>query len=419
MTQPTAKRWPLSYHLYRFVTFCAAPLLHRFAGKRHRAMGCAADRLGERFGHASLPRPQGSLVWINAASMGELRATIAVATAMPDAQLLITTTSQSGAEMVSRQFPPNCMHQFAPLDTGAAAARFLDYWRPDLALFVESDLPLRVIDRLARAGVRMGILNARPSRTRNRFPGLSAAVLSRMALATSQDQDTAAQLIGLGLPEQRHVMVTDLKTLAPPPRPDPQAVAALRNQISGRPVWLAMSAHPEEVEQLLAAHRRLLRDRPDLLLLLAPRHPDAMPRFEGVLNGLTARRRSRGEEIGDAQVYFADTLGEAGTLFAVAPFAVICGTFADLGGHSPAEALAAGLPVLRGPHVGNHAAAFERAEKCGAARVASDTQALASAVADWLSGDALETAASAARTAGARNDTQITALVSRIEQLMP
>ncbi|WP_204114830.1 3-deoxy-D-manno-octulosonic acid transferase [Shimia biformata] len=401
MTPPAPVRWPPVFHLYRGLSRVLAPFLRRMAGKRHARMGGSADRLPERFGIAGLPRPDGGLVWVNAASLGELRAAQPIIERMQGVSVLVTTSTQSAADLAARHLPDQVLHQFAPMDTPREMAGFLSHWRPDLAVFMESDLPLWAISAL-EGRTPMANLNARPSRTRQRFPRLSAAILSRMALVTAQDQPTADELRGIGATNEQIAAVVDLKSVASPPKPDVVRVAELQAQIGKRPVWLAMSIHPEELPTITQAHRQLLEDHPDLLLVLAPRHPDKAEAFHIGLSGFSVASRSKGEQIGAAQVYLADTLGETGTLFAVAPFAVIGGTFARIGGHSPQEALKTGLPVIFGPFPGAHQSVFQAADALGAARQAADAAALANRVERWLGGAARTPAEAAARDMSSR-----------------
>lgn len=378
-------KWPFTYHLYRSVTRLAAPLLRRSLNRKHAKMGGRQERLNERFGHSVQKRPEGSLCWMNAASLGELRAALPILHAFPDCHFLVTTTSQSAAELASRVLPSNALHQFSPLDLPPELKRFLDYWQPDIAMFMESELPLRALNELAMRQIPIANLNARPSRTRKRFPRLASAVLDRMSFVTAQDADTAQELLALGLPERNLVAVCDLKSLAPPPPVNADLLSELQLLVQNRQVWLAMSTHPEELPLLVEAQAIVSRSLPDALLIIAPRHPDSFDPSVPCLEGLNVPRRSLEQPIGTASLYIADTLGEAGTLFAAAPFAFIGGTFKEVGGHSPQEALQTGRPVLFGPFPGNHAAAFQAAATAGAAIQVHDAQALAAQVTEWLS----------------------------------
>ena len=414
---PPARPWPLSFTLYRGMTGLLSGHLSRMALRRHGAMGASPERGPERLGQAGIERPEGPLVWINAASLGEVRAAQAVIGALGPVNTLLTTTTKTGAARAASTLPPTGFHQYAPLDTGAAMGRFLGHWRPDLAIFIESEVPMRAVDRLAVVGTPMAWMNVRPSRTRARFPGLFAAAMDRMALITAQDRATEAELRALGMRDAAFGGTFDLKAMAPPPLADRDALAAIRSALGDRPAWLVVSAHPDEAAVLAEAHRQVRAARPGAALILVPRHPERSDAFLSALSDLTVGRRSLGD-LPDGDVYLADTFGEAGTFLTAAPFAVIGGTFAEIGGHSPAEAIAMGRPILHGPSTGAHDAAFAALRASGAARMARDPAALASMVVDWL-GAARASASEAAARAGASARAPLPGLAARLAALLP
>lgn len=410
--------WPMIYYFYLLLSFLAAPLLRRAAKKRHASMGGDPARLNERLGHATAPRPDGHVIWINAASLGELRAALPVIHARPNVKFIVTTTSVSAANLAA-DLPSHVQHQFAPLDLASDTDRFLAHWQPDMVLFMESELPLRAITRLGAQGVPMANLNARPSSTRRRLPGLARAVLSRLSFATAQDNATAAELRTLGLPADHLTNIVDLKSLAPPPAVDASTVATLKGRINNRPVWLVMSAHPAEYAVIAQAQRAVQQQRPDALLILAPRHPATAPEAVRALEGCNVGLRSKGDDLGRAHAYVADTLGEAGSLYHLASFAVIGGSFADIGGHSPYEALKLGKPVITGSAPGVHRAAYEAAIALGAAVQCPDAATLADQVLSWMDQEKRAPAVAAAQGFAAQGDDTLTALLARMDLEVP
>ena len=380
---PTPRPWPLSFHLYRALTGGLSGHLGRTAARRHAAMGAAPGRLRERLGQATLPRPEGPLVWINAASLGEVRAASTIVAALGDTPILLTTTSQTGADRALSEWPPTTQHQFTPLDTNQAMTAFLTHWHPDLAIFIESEVPMRAVDMLEMRGTPMAWLNVRPSQTRARFPKLFAAAMDRMAFVSAQDPATAAELRRLGLRDAQDGGTIDLKALAPPPRVDAVAAEALQTDLAGRAVCLALSIHLSEASILSRAWSAVMEARPDACLIVAPRYPDDGPDIARAFDRWSVRWRSRSEPA-TSPIYLADTMGEVGTLLSLASFAIIGGTLADEGGHSPAEALAHHRPVIHGPHEGPHSAAFSVSGAQGAARVVRDADQLSVAILEWL-----------------------------------
>jgi 3-deoxy-D-manno-octulosonic-acid transferase len=266
----------------------------------------------------------------------------------------------TSANLLAQRLPKGAIHQFVPVDLPGAIERFLDHWRPDLALWAESELWPNLIQATASRGVPMALVNARLSERSfagwRRVPRVAAHLLSTFAACLAQSEADAARLHALGA---RQVTVAgNLKFAAGPLPSDDASRASLAAAIGTRPCWLAASTHAGEEAIVAAAQRRLMGEIDGLLLLLAPRHPARGPALATELRsqGFAVRRRSAGEmPTADTDVYLADTLGELGTLFRLAPVAVIGGSFAPHGGHNPFEPAVLGSAILFGPHMENFA----------------------------------------------------------------
>ncbi|RMD88605.1 MAG: 3-deoxy-D-manno-octulosonic acid transferase, partial [Alphaproteobacteria bacterium] len=222
------------------------------------------DRLGERFGQAGLPRPAGRLVWFHAASVGEMLSLFELirrlGEAAPDAHFLVTTGTLTSAKLFAARAPSRSLHQFAPVDTRRAVRAFLDHWRPDVAVWAESELwPTMLCETHAR-GVPMLLVNARMSERSARrwrlLRGAAKSLLRRFELLLAQDDATADALRRLGAPAARVEVTGTLKEGAAPLPCDEAERARLAAAIAGRPVWLAASTHPGEEAAALAAHRK-------------------------------------------------------------------------------------------------------------------------------------------------------------------
>lgn len=326
------------------------------AGKEH------AIRMPERKGIPSLPRPVGKLAWIHAASVGEAQSALILLDRMalhyPDARFLVTTGTLTSASLMEKRLPARAMHQFYPLDCPTWTGRFLDHWRPDIALWMESELWPSMISALKERGIPSALINARLSdrsfarwRLLRTFAG---GVLSSFSLILAQSADDATRFQKLG---HDSVMVTgNLKYSAAPLSADPAALSTLSKQIAARPLWVYASTHKGEEE--LAAHCHLLLKEkiPGLLTLIVPRHPERGADIAARLlpMGVTTARRGLGEAITPhTDIYIADTLGELGLFYTLSPIAVIGRTFSEDGGggHNPIEAAQLGCAVLSGPHV--------------------------------------------------------------------
>jgi 3-deoxy-D-manno-octulosonic-acid transferase len=353
---------PLGLRAYRLAVAASEPLSGLLLNARLKRGKEVAERIGERRGIASAARPNGPLVWLHAASVGELNSVLPLIARLHarGLKLLVTTGTVTSSRIAEQRLPAGAMHQFAPFDVPAYARRFLDHWRPGLALFVESDLWPNLLQEIAARGVPMVLVNARLSeRSFNRWrrmPAAIAHVLRTFSLALARTQTDAERLQALGAP---HVTITgDLKLDVPAPPADPEALSDLQNAIAARPLIAAASTHPGEDEHVIAAYCALRGAHPGLLTIIAPRHPERGPQIAELARGagLNAALRSTGALPSvDTDIYIADTLGEMGLLYRIAPLVFMGGSLVRHGGQNPIEPAKLGACVLHGPHVWNFA----------------------------------------------------------------
>jgi 3-deoxy-D-manno-octulosonic-acid transferase len=391
--------------LYRAATGLSAPAIEAFLAWR-RAHG-KEDRLrfDERRGVASRPRPSGVLIWLHAASVGEAQSALALierlVSQLPHASVLVTTGTVSSAQLLAERLPQHAFHQFVPVDRATWVRRFLEHWRPDLALWIESELwPNLVLETSAR-GIPMVLVNARMSDRSfagwQRWPRVIGPLLASFRRVLAQSEADAARYRRLG---GHAVVVTGtLKYDAAALPADPAELATLGGAIGRRPRWLAASTHQGEEDAVADAVRRLLEPQPELITLLVPRHPPRGDEIARMLraSGFTVAQRSRGEAIERAtQFYLADTMGELGLFFRLARVVFMGGSLIPHGGQNLLEPARLGCALLHGPHVGNFGAIAGELADAGAARTVRDAGTLADAVAELLGDDALLTRCSLA-----------------------
>ncbi|WP_240002502.1 3-deoxy-D-manno-octulosonic acid transferase [Oleisolibacter albus] len=365
--------------LYRGLTCLAAPAVHLLLRRRTARGKEDPLRRGERLGRTACPRPAGPLIWLHAASVGESLAVLPLIGRLlardPALSILVTTGTVTSADLMARRLPPRAFHQYVPVDLPAAVERFLDHWRPDLALWVESEFWPNLLGGVRRRRIPCALVNARLSAGSfarwRRVPKTVRHLLSGFTLALAQTAVEAERLRRLGLADTR--CVGNLKYSAEPLPCDDAELARLADALTGRAVWAFASSHPGEEEIAAGLDPVLRAARPDLLTILAPRHPERGDAIAALLaaRGLRVARRSAGESpAADTQVWLVDTLGELGLVFRLAPIAVVGGSFTPVGGHNPIEPALLGSAVLYGPHMHNFAevaAELEAAE--GALRV--------------------------------------------------
>ncbi len=355
-----------------------------------------APRLDERRGIASQPRPDGPLIWFHAASVGESVAILELVRRVleerDDAHVLVTTGTVTSAEVMADRLPERAIHHYAPLDAKAFVTAFLDHWRPDVAIWTESELwPTLVVETDAR-GIPMLLLNARMSKASHdkwRFAkGVVRNLLERFHMALVQDELTQSYLRRLGMPADRMKVLGTLKEGAAALPCDEEERAELAKVLAGRPVWLAASTHDGEEKLVLKAHRMAMRASPRLLLILVPRHPERGDEIATLLqsDGWRFTRRAADESLtDDAQVYLADTMGEMGLWYRLAPISFVGGSLVAIGGHNPFEPAALGSAILHGPYVTNFVDIYQRLSEAEAARLAPSPEKLADHVVTLLS----------------------------------
>ena len=358
-------------------------------GKEH------PDRISERRGEASVPRPPGPLVWFHAASVGESLSLInlieQILDDFPDLNVLMTTGTRTSADLIKTRLPPNTIHQFVPVDARPFVRKFLDHWQPDIAIWTESELWPSLIAETGRRGAKMLLLNARMSQASHDkwrwVPGISKALLRSFNQIFVQDEATARYLRRLGADRSRLEVTGSLKENSGALPHDETERARLADQFKTRPVWLAASTHEGEEGLVAQAHASATKASHRLLLILAPRHPERGPKIARDLRdaGWNVAVRSEGADPEPStQIYLADTLGEMGLWFRLAPATFLGGSLVEIGGHNPFEPAALGSAIIHGPHVSSAAEIYTRLQEAGGACLVKDATELGKAVVTLL-----------------------------------
>lgn len=375
--------------LYRSLTFAAAPFLPYWLARREKKGKEDPARRGERLGHASLARPQGPLLWVHAASVGESTSVLTLIDALrvryARLHILITTGTVTSARLMQQRLPAGVLHQFAPIDTQAAVRRFLTHWKPDAALWVESELWPNLVQQTHRSGCYMALLNARMSERSfhawQKFPSLARSMLACFEHCFAQTEADRERFKALGAGNA--ACVGNLKYDADPLPANGAALSDLQTAVSARPCWLAASTHEGEEAAIAETHRLLQPALPHLLTMIAPRHPERGSAVAALLESSGARvaQRSLNEPItAKTSFYLADTLGELGLFYRLCPVAFIGGSLVPVGGHNPLEALRLGCVPVLGPHMQNFQDVANELIASGACLRAADSAMLARGV---------------------------------------
>lgn len=382
--------------LYRYITAKSEPHLLKLLKNREEKGKEDTARLHERRGRPSAQRPHGKLTWIHAASVGEAQSALILIRALsiraPDTHILLTTGTTGSAEFIAPRLPSNAFHQFIPLDHPAWVAQFLNHWKPDFVLWMESELWPNLLEGIKGRDIPAILVNGRLSKRSfgrwKLFKKSAQKVLSAFSLIIAQTEQESGYFKALG-----HDNVTscgNIKYSAEPLPADTNDLELLSGLLQDRTLWLYASSH--QGEELLAAriHAALKPSYPNLLTIIVPRHPNRRDDIAEQLSPLNLDMTFRGASktlpsAGD-DLYIADTFGELGLFYRLAPMAVIGRSFSDDGGggHNPIEAAQLNCAVLYGPNVQYQKQLFAAMESRNAALQAPTKDALLGLVRDLL-----------------------------------
>ena len=339
----------------RLIPLAAPSYLHRRQAQGKEDL----NRLQERYGRATKERPQGKLVWIHGASVGESLSSLSLIEKLletrPDLYVLSTSGTLSSARLLEKRLPERAFHQFLPLDAPSWCEAFLNYWKPDLALWMESEIWPNTLLCTHKRGIPLVLLNARLSpKTHKRwqlFPKSFQRILSCFSAVLTQTPEQEALFIQAGA---KHVQATgNIKFCARPLPWDKTQEEHLLPLLEGRPLWVGASTHPGEEILLAQAHTALKKEFPNLLTILIPRHPDRAREIRQTLTGFgRLAQRSMGEEITpDTDFYLVDTLGELGLFFHLSELVFLGGSLVPIGGHNLIEPAQLNCALLHGAHM--------------------------------------------------------------------
>ena len=394
---------PMTLRVYRSLSSAMVPLSPALINRRLKLGKEDPARVGERRGVSADVRPVGPLVWIHGASVGEVLAAAGLIEKLRalNLRILLTSGTVTSAAIVAKRFPADVIHQYVPYDSPRYVARFLDHWRPSLALFIESDLWPNLILSSAARRLPMVLINGRMSQRSfprwRRMSNTISALLGRFDVCLAQSELDGERFSTLG---SRNVVVTgNLKLDVAAPPADPARLERLMSMTRGRPVVVAASTHPGEEEILIEAHKTLAGFFPGLLTVIVPRHPDRGEAVARLISasGLRAGLRSREEQpSATTDIYVADTMGELGLFYRLAPIVFMGGSLVEHGGQNPIEAIKLGASVVHGPHVFNFSDVYEALDAAGGARRADTQEALVKQLGQLLADPRVRDAALAA-----------------------
>jgi 3-deoxy-D-manno-octulosonic-acid transferase len=350
--------------LYAALMTMLTPILILILYKRAKAHKEDQKRLNERRGVASIARPQGDLMWLHAASVGEAQSALILVEKLlekhPNLSALVTTGTYTSAQLMEKRLPARAVHQFVPLDQPFWVEKFMAHWEPQIVIWMESELWPNLLHAIKKRGITAALVNARMSpRSFKKWMYLRPLIkelLSTFSIVLAQTKQDAINLKFMGA---RRVIITDnIKYAAAPLPVNDNDLSLLKEAVYERPLWVYASTHDGEEELACRLHIELKKKIPQLLTIIVPRHPNRRSVIENSCKAydlnVTLRTQQQTPNRDD-DIYIADTLGELGLFYKLAPIACIGRSFSNDGGggHNPIEALQLGAAVLHGPHIQN------------------------------------------------------------------
>ena len=350
-------------------------VIRRYIKKRQQNGKEDVKRFNERIGKPSMKRPEGKLIWFHGASVGESLSMLPLINKLlenyPDAHIMVTTGTVTSAEVMGKRLPERAFHQYIPIDNPKFVTRFIKHWHPDLVLWFESDLWPALLSGIKRKNIPLILVNGRISNKSfkrwQQFDFISKELLGCFTYCLGQSEEDAYRLRVLGAKDS--MCLGNLKYAGINPPVDADKKAEILEQIEGRPLWAVSSTHSDEELKIGKFLKRVIEKVPGLMTIIAPRHPNRGPEIQEQLNelGLKTALRSKGEKISKTtDVYIADTIGEVGIWYDMAPIVFIGGSLIPHGGQNFMEPSRFRDAVLVGPHMHNFTDAMNRAKKADA-----------------------------------------------------
>lgn len=380
--------------IYNTLVYALYPLVIKgYINKRKKNGKEDLPRFNERIGIAQKDRPQGKLIWMHGASVGESLSMLPLITRLlenyPELNIMVTSGTITSAELMAKRLPTRAFHQYVPIDHPQFVRRFIKHWQPDLALWFESELWPAMLSGIKKNNIPLILVNGRISdksfKTWQHFRPVCKELLACFSLCLGQSEEDARRLKVLGAKEA--LCLGNIKYAGINPPVDREKLAELQKQIGERKLWCICSTHDNEEVRAAQIHKKLKEEFPGLLMIAAPRHPHRGPEIQKALNdlGLTTALRSAGEKITpQTDVYIADTIGEVGLWYTLCPITFIGGSLIPHGGQNFMEPSRFRNAVIVGPHMHNFTDAMNRARKADAIIQIQDDSGLEETVRNLL-----------------------------------
>lgn len=348
-------------------------VIRRYIEKRKKMGKEDVKRFNERVGRPTKPRPDGRLIWLHGASVGESISMLPLINRLleiyPDAHVMVTTGTTTSAEVMAKRLPERAFHQYLPIDNPVFAARFVRHWQPTIALWFESEFWPAMLSTIKRRNIPLILINGRISNKSfkrwQQFDFVIKEILDCFTACLGQSEEDAYRLRALGAKDA--MCLGNLKYAGLPIPVDEEKKKEIQDEIGSRPVWLVSSTHSDEESKIGRYLKELSAKHEGLLTIIAPRHPTRGVEIQNILKEkyqLKTALRSANEKITpETEVYIADTIGEMGIWYELCPIVFIGGSLIPHGGQNFMEPSRCRDAVIVGPHMHNFTDAMNRAKR--------------------------------------------------------
>ena len=380
--------------IYSFLLILIAPVFLFSLYKSKTNKPKFGKRWKEHFGFTPvLNNLKDSPIWIHAVSVGEVLAVTPLIKEIkqqnPALNIVITTTTSTGAAEANK-LGDLVEHRYMPLDFAFAVNGFINSVKPQALFIMETELWPNTLYCCQQKNISVTVINARLSARSTarykKFPFIFNLLLKNINFILAQTKQDAQRFIDLGLTSKQVSITGSIKFDIKATDQQLEQASHLRDLLGkDREVWIAASTHKDEDEQLIEAHKQLLINKPNALMILVPRHPE---RFQSVKelvdnNALSVVTRSSKEAVkDDTKVYLGDSMGEMMILLGAADVCFIAGSLIGdkVGGHNLLEAAALKKPILNGPSYFNFKQITEQLIELGACKICQNSNEIASSL---------------------------------------
>ena len=349
----------LSYRLFINLIIVLSPLilLFRIIKKKEDKI-----RFKEKFCFFSKKRRKGKLIWIHVASVGELLSIIPLIERLERKKnvdsILVTSTTVSSSRIFNQYKFKKTVHQFFPIDSDLLTKRFLSYWKPSLAIFVESEIWPNMLANLRKRNISHILLNARiTKKTFKRWRYLSKfsqAIFKGFSATYPQNIETSNFLKKLGATKIKKIGNLKFSETEIPKKN--QLNKNIINFFKNKKIWCASSTHDGEEILCANVHTKLKKKYKNLVTIIIPRHVHRTKTLVKSIKDLDLRVRCHSDKENiteDTEVYVVDTYGETKLFFNISETVFLGGSLVKHGGQNPLEPARLGCNIIHGPHINN------------------------------------------------------------------